>query len=198
LNILMGRKNMQKHKPEVLVFAGPNGSGKSTITEYIDIVGEYINADDIKRSIFCTDEEAAKRATKRKEELIEAKEDFTFETVFSSSINVNLLKNAKENGYFIKAFFVLTANAEINVLRVAARVADGGHDVPVDKIRKRYVGSLGNLKELVKVADVLHVYDNTEDSPYRIYKKKRAEELYWETAVWSKGKIEELIGHNLC
>ncbi len=34
--------------PSVLVFAGPNGSGKSTVTKGFDIIGEYINADDIK------------------------------------------------------------------------------------------------------------------------------------------------------
>ena len=36
--------------PEVVVFAGPNGSGKSTITRMAKIGGEYINADDIKRT----------------------------------------------------------------------------------------------------------------------------------------------------
>ncbi len=36
--------------PEVMVFAGPNGSGKSTITRMAKTVGEYINADDIKKN----------------------------------------------------------------------------------------------------------------------------------------------------
>lgn len=36
--------------PEVIVFAGPNGSGKSTITQMAKTGGEYINADDIKRT----------------------------------------------------------------------------------------------------------------------------------------------------
>ena len=37
-------------KPIVLVFAGPNGSGKSTVTKGFDIIGEYINADEIKKA----------------------------------------------------------------------------------------------------------------------------------------------------
>ena len=45
--------------PEVVVFAGPNGSGKTTITRMAKIVGEYINADDIKRTTLCSDLEAA-------------------------------------------------------------------------------------------------------------------------------------------
>lgn len=45
--------------PEVLVFAGPNGSGKSTITRMAKTVGEYINADDIKKTALCSDLEEA-------------------------------------------------------------------------------------------------------------------------------------------
>ena len=48
-----------ERKPEILVFAGPNGSGKSTITELIEVVGEYVNADDIQRTTGCTNMEAA-------------------------------------------------------------------------------------------------------------------------------------------
>ena len=47
---------------EVIVFAGPNGSGKSTITRMARTVGEYINADDIKRTTLCSDMEAAIKA----------------------------------------------------------------------------------------------------------------------------------------
>ena len=53
---------MQK-KPEIIVFAGPNGSGKSTITKLAKIIKPYINADDIKSSLHCSDIEAAQKAT---------------------------------------------------------------------------------------------------------------------------------------
>lgn len=66
LNILMGGVNMSSNNhvklPEVMVFARPNGSGKSTITRMATIVGEYINADDIKKTILCSDLEAAVKA----------------------------------------------------------------------------------------------------------------------------------------
>ena len=48
-----------QRKPMVLVFSGPNGSGKSTITEYFEIVGRYTNADDMVRTSFISNEEAA-------------------------------------------------------------------------------------------------------------------------------------------
>ena len=83
--------------PEVMVFAGPNGSGKSTITRRAKIVGEYINADDIKRTTLCSDIEAAIRAEELRESMLKQKKDFTFETVLSTDRNLSLLKRAKKN-----------------------------------------------------------------------------------------------------
>ncbi len=48
--------------PEIIVFAGPNGSGKSTITKMAKVIEPYINADDIKKTNYCSDLEAAQMA----------------------------------------------------------------------------------------------------------------------------------------
>ena len=110
----MGEENMQK-KPEIIVFAGPNGSGKSTITRLANIIEPYVNADDIKRANHCSDIEAAERADNMRNSLLDKGESFTFETVLSTSRNLELLKKAKEKGYFIRCIYVLTADASINV-----------------------------------------------------------------------------------
>ena len=47
-------------KPEVMVFAGPNGSGKTSVTRLAKLVGAYVNADNIKVSLGCSDFEAAR------------------------------------------------------------------------------------------------------------------------------------------
>ena len=137
----MGGKSMsdveKNFKPEVIVFAGPNGSGKSTITKMAKTVGVYINADDIKRSSLCSDLEAAQKAEELREQAINEKRDFTFETVLSTDRNLNLLRRAKENGYFIRCIYVLTASPDINVARVKIREASGGHGVPEEKVRSR-------------------------------------------------------------
>lgn len=178
-------------KPMILVFAGPNGSGKSTITSVITPVGEYINADDIKKAVGCTDLEAAQIAEQRRNTCLDTKKDFTFETVLSTERNLNLLKKAKENGYFIKSFFVLTNSSDINVNRVKVRVATGGHDVPEDKIRARYDRSLNILPELIKVSDICNVCDNTEKI-FRIFSKKKDTYRVWENKFWDKSRIENL------
>lgn len=49
-------------KPEIIVFAGPNGSGKSTFTQLLKPPMDYINADEIKKYLKCSDLEAAQLA----------------------------------------------------------------------------------------------------------------------------------------
>lgn len=137
--------------PEVIVFAGPNGSGKSTITQMAKVGGKYINADDIKRTTLCTDLEVAIKAEELRENMIENKKDFTFETVLSTDRNLLLLQRAKAQGYFVRGIYVLTSNVDINVARVQVREALGGHGVPEEKIRLRYDRALAMLPRLVKI-----------------------------------------------
>ena len=140
---------MQNRKPMVLVFAGPNGSGKSTITSFFDKVGRYTNADDIVMSTGMANIDAAILVDKMRYESIEENEDFTFETVLSSEYKMDILRKAKDEGYFIKCVFVLTIDPAINILRIESRVASGGHDVEHIKVIDRYYKSLGHIKELI-------------------------------------------------
>lgn len=187
---------MQQHNeklPEIIVFAGPNGSGKSTITKMAKVIEPYINADDIKRTNYCSDLEAAQLAERMREQAIVNNMSFTFETVMSTDRNLNLLKKAKEKGYFVRCIYVLTADVNINVFRVESREATGGHGVPEEKIRSRYTKALNLISELVQIADVLHIYDNSL-VPYRIFKKRKAEYFIWENENWSEEAIRNLVG----
>lgn len=183
---------MSERKPMVLVFAGPNGSGKSTVTTYFDKVGTYTNADDIVAATGMDNMEAARLVDKMRYRSIEQKEDFTFETVLSSHYKLDILKKAKEEGYFIKCFFILTVDPSVNVARVSARVASGGHNVDEKSIRARYSKSLGNIKELMKICDIMHVYDNTIE-PVRIIRKHKDEISIYPNDLWSEQMILNLL-----
>ena len=149
--------NVLQKKPEVVVFAGPNGSGKSTFTELLKPPMDYINADEIKKNLKCSDLEAAQLAEKQREEHIEQMNEFCFETVLSTERNLRLLERAKEKGYFIRCYYILTADPAINIWRVKSRVESGGHDVPEEKIISRYDRALGLVKDVVRVCDVCHM-----------------------------------------
>lgn len=156
-------------------------------------IGEYINADDIKKTTLCSDLEAAQKAEALRELMVEEKRNFTFETVLSTDRNLVLLKKAKESGFFIRCIYVITSNVDINVARVNAREELGGHGVPEEKIRSRYEKAIRLIPDLVKVCDILHIYDNTSE-PFRILKKRKDVFIKWENEYWSEEDIDRLCG----
>ena len=188
--------SVQNKKPEIVVFAGPNGSGKSTLTDTLRPVGvPYVNADEIQKALDCDNLVAAKHAEALREKYVASGVSFCFETVLSTERNLNLLKRAKEAGFFIRCYYVLTIDPMINVARVRSRVSAGGHDVPEDKIISRYDRALGLLPEVIPICDVCHVYDTSLSGPFRIFKKRK--EQYWycpERLVWNKKDIASLTG----
>jgi len=88
---------------------------------------------------------------------------FTFETVMSDVSKIELLRQAREAGYRVYVYYVATADAEINVARVAYRASIGGHDVPKDKIRSRYKRSLENLSDAILASNRAYIFDNSQD-----------------------------------
>ena len=76
---------------------------------------------------------------------------------------VLIIKRAKDLGYFIRVFFVATNHPSINAARIAKRVMQGGHDVPITKIISRYQKSIFNCKCISELVDRLYVYDNSVD-----------------------------------
>ena len=188
----MGKENMQSKKPMILVLAGPNGSGKSTITTFFDKVGKYTNADDIVAATGMDNMEAAILVDKMWYESIDKKEDFTFETVLSSQYKLNILRKAKEEGYFIKCVFVLTIDPKINITRIESRVASGGHSVESSKVIERFYKSINNIKELLEICDIMHVYDNTE-TPKRIIRKHKDDISIYPNEYWAEKDILDLF-----
>lgn len=180
-------------KPSLLIFAGPNGSGKSTVTSLFKIVGDYTNADDIVRSSNMSNLEAAQYVESIRLKALQNKEDLTFETVLSADRYVEFIRTAYELEYFIKVVFVLTANSSMNVARVKLRVQEGGHDVPADKIKSRYIKSLNNLSRIIPYCDIVHVYDNS-DTACRIFRKHKDESIkIISNKYWSRNDIERLV-----
>ena len=162
------------HKPILIVIAGPNGSGKTTITSRLlksewleDAI--YINPDNIAQEKFgdWNSPEAVVNAAKYCEEwrvrCLSEKRSLIFETVFSSQGKVEFVRRALKAGYFVRVFFISTNNPTINSARIAKRVMEGGHDVPITKIISRYIKSIANCAEIAGEVDRLYVYDNSID-----------------------------------
>ncbi len=162
-------------KPTLIVVCGPNGSGKTSITKKIlkhDWLDNctYINPDEIARDIFGdwnspdAVKQAANYAEKLREELLLNKSSLIFETVLSGPDKIDFILKAKNLGYFIRIFFVCTDSPTINAARIANRVIQGGHDVPIPKIISRYSKSIANCAIISALVDRLYVYDNSRDN----------------------------------
>jgi len=159
-------------KPILIIIAGPNGSGKTSITGKIlnhEWVEEcvYINPDNIAKEIFgdWNNKEAvisaANYSQKVREDCLTEMKSLIFETVLSGSDKIDFIQRAKEKGYFIRLFFVGTNSPVINAERIAKRVMEGGHDVPISKIISRYSKSIVNCMICSGIADRVYVYDNS-------------------------------------
>lgn len=165
---------MSEHLPELIIIAGPNGSGKTSITkrflQHTWANGTiYINPDNVAKDIFgdWNNNEAvlnaAKYCAELREQYLLQRQSFVFETVLSADDKVDFILRAKAAGYFVRVFFVATASPTINAGRIAQRVMEGGHDVPIPKIISRYLKSIANCATVGKVVDRLYVYDNSVD-----------------------------------
>lgn len=91
------------------------------------------------------------------------KMSFVFETVFSSKEKIDFIVRAKQAGFFVRIFFIATSHPSINASRIANRVIEGGHDVPISKIISRFYKSILNCEIVAKLVDRLYVYDNSVD-----------------------------------
>jgi predicted ABC-type ATPase len=91
---------------------------------------------------------------------------FSFETVMSAPDKVDLLRECRARGFRTYLYYVATEDPSINVERVRHRVAEGGHDVPEDKIVARYHRSLGLLREAIRHADRAFLFDTSGDEAW--------------------------------
>ncbi|MBF0103371.1 MAG: zeta toxin family protein [Desulfobacterales bacterium] len=194
-------------KPVLIIIAGPNGSGKTSVTSKIlqhEWIASciYINPDNIARDEFgdWNSPDAVMRAAKKaaylREQGLVQGQSILFETVLSAQDKLEYIHRAKLAGYFIRLFFVGTDHPAINASRIAYRVFEGGHDVPISKIINRYGKSIANCCIAVRIVDRAYIYDNSVDyaEPKLLFRvtQGKIEKVYTEVNPWAKTILESL------
>jgi predicted ABC-type ATPase len=159
------------------LIVGPNGAGKSTFVELVLAPNRpgvtFVNADVIAAQRWPKDPgahayEAAEVAAQTRSRLLEIREPFIAETVFSHPSKLELIDAALSADYTVE-LHVLLVPEELAVQRVAHRVASGGHDVPEEKIRARYARLWPLVAKGIARVDTAHVWDNSRfDGPEEV------------------------------
>ncbi|WFR97505.1 zeta toxin family protein [Rhizobium tumorigenes] len=163
-------------QPSCIILGGPNGSGKSSAYAKLKLEGVWINADEIAKELTGASDGraaamAAGRAAIRKlAEMIETRTSFVYETTLSSQQAINLMRDAKAAGFSVGLYYVALDSVETNIERVRQRVEAGGHDIPDDDIRRRYVGSLDKLGAALTHADEALLMDNSGLEPHEVFR----------------------------
>ena len=159
-------------RPIIVVLAGPNGAGKTTFyhAHLQPAALRFINADVLARELNLDPYAAAHVAEALRRQLVEQRESFVFETVFSDPVGAKLafLKDAASTGYTVVLCFIGISGPEVSEERVAMRVSQGGHDVPAEKLVARFPRTLANLKTAIRALPQVWIFDNDDlRTPFR-------------------------------
>lgn len=172
--------------PNLYIIAGCNGAGKTTasfnVLPQILNCKEFVNADEIAKGLSPFAPEsvailAGKLMLQRIEELLAERVSFAIETTLATRSYRTVVNKAKDMGYTVQLLFFWLESPAVACQRVEKRVAEGGHDIPVETIHKRYHLGLKNLFEIfMPIVDYWALYDNN---------------LYARLIADSEGTVEE-------
>ena len=161
----------ERLSPKCIIIAGPNGAGKTTfarefLTQEVGVV-HFVNPDLIASGLSPLRPELAALAAGRLflrelDRLAKDRKDFAFESILSGFTYLSRLKRWKLAGYRIEMVYLRVSSPRLALLRIAARVKQGGHDVPRADVIRRFTRSWNNFDRHYRLlADAWSVYDNS-------------------------------------
>jgi predicted ABC-type ATPase len=154
----------------IVFIAGPNGGGKTTFArEFLPNEANcpnFVNADLIAAGLspFAPDLAAFKAGRIMLETIADYArrvENFAFETTLPGLTYAQMIPSWQASGYAVKLIFLSLPNADMAVQRVAARVAQGGHNVPEDTVRRHFASGIDNFSRYKLLVNDWQLYDNS-------------------------------------
>ena len=170
----MTQNNQPASGKRIVIIAGPNGAGKTTFArEFLPNEADcpnFVNADLIAAGLspFAPELAAFKAGRLMLEAIAEHArrgENFAFETTLSGLTYAQMIPVWHETGYTVKLIFLALPNVEMALARVAARVAQGGHNVPETVVRRRFAAGVRNLDRYKLLVNGWQLYDNSGAPP---------------------------------
>lgn len=173
--------------PVCYIIAGPNGAGKTTFArEFLPNDAKciaFVNSDLIAAGLSPFNPDlmqlrAGRMMLEEMHRLREMKVDFAFETTLAGKGHYRFLLEAKQLGYQLYLCYFFMEDVESHILRVAWRVNHGGHNIPEETIRRRYVRSLANLKNIyLPIMDAVRIMETSSRFPKLVAEKSEGRYL---------------------
>ena len=176
----------REKQPQCYVIAGPNGAGKTTFAlKYLPLIAscyDFINADEIAKGLSPLKYEAGllqagKIFLETLNQKIALRKDFAFETTLSGRTYLPRIAEWRKDGWFVTLFYLYIPSVEFSARRVHERVLEGGHDIPVEDITRRFPRSIRNLFAYADVCDDTICFDNTGNQIISIFEKHYGQSL---------------------
>ena len=155
------------------IIAGANGSGKTTFAmTYSQLKNLYfINADEIAKEYDPHDLEkykikAGREFFRQVQVYLEDKEEsFILETTLSGKYLEKIIAKAKQKKFKIVLIYLFLDDDTENILRVKNRVLNGGHNIPTEDIKRRYIRSRKLFISLYRnIVDKYLIFYNGDDN----------------------------------
>jgi len=109
---------------------------------------------------------AARTVIEEIDRMATARWNFGFETTFSGLSDVRRIQAWKRAGYRIEIVYLKLRSSQLALRRIAARVRQGGHDVPKSDVIRRFLRSSDNFERVYRpLADAWAIYDNSDREP---------------------------------
>lgn len=165
--------------PVCRIIAGPNGAGKTTFAlKYLPQAAPgtaFVNADLIAAGLSPLAPEhqmiaASRLFLQQIEHHIAAGRDLAFETTLSGRGYLRLVQRLRSAGWRVELLYLALPNVELSRLRVAERVAHGGHAIAPADIVRRFPRSLRNLLDVYAGAvDYARCFLNSAQVPEIVF-----------------------------
>ncbi|MCA3717914.1 MAG: zeta toxin family protein [Brevundimonas sp.] len=158
--------------PTLVLLAGPNGAGKTTfINRFLRERAEafqFVNPDEVARSLTgsgpARDLAAGRLVLERLDQLFALRADVVLETTLATRSHAVRIRDWRAAGYRVELIYLKAPSADFSVARVARRVAEGGHGIPEDALRRRFLLSLEYLETVYKpIVDSWEVFSSSDE-----------------------------------
>ncbi|MBO7067029.1 MAG: AAA family ATPase [Alphaproteobacteria bacterium] len=154
-------------KKILYIIAGPNGSGKTTLAHELvkDETVTFLNADEIaEKHNDGTGLLSGRILLEKFDKLIDSGKSIVLESTVSGNYHNRVIERARKAKYEIIFIYIFLSSVEQNIQRIKHRVAMGGHNVPSPDVRRRYVRSMKNFKDVISKVNYWELYYNGENN----------------------------------